>query len=321
MLIKVACTCGQHYEFEVEPVNGAMPCNVVCPSCSADGTQAANQYIAQQSASAAPVPPAPVPIAPPPPSGLRISRPAASPAEPEPLSAPAGTAPAPAPAPIQKRYTRALDPEREPPKTEPNILMGLLGGVVAGAIAMAGWYFLTLATERQFGYVACVVGAFVGIGVRTLAKHGDQKLGFIASVCAALAILGGNFLVVNHFFNMAEKELGGLADVLAEQRQIAKQAVDAKSDDEIKAWLVKNGELDHAPTQEDIKEFKDSTLPAMRTMLESTDNGKASKLAKRSEMFSFSTRFQFFKENMSVLQYLFLAFGVVAAWRIGCGSD
>ena len=45
--IKIECACGQHYAFEIEPVDGAMPSPVACPACGADGTPAANQKIAQ----------------------------------------------------------------------------------------------------------------------------------------------------------------------------------------------------------------------------------------------------------------------------------
>ena len=47
MTIKVQCGCGTRYSFEVEPQGGAMPFRVNCPACNADGTEAANQVIAQ----------------------------------------------------------------------------------------------------------------------------------------------------------------------------------------------------------------------------------------------------------------------------------
>jgi len=59
MLIKVQCTCGQKYAFDVEPLNGRMPQPVKCPVCGADGTAAANEIIARKLA----VPVAPRPAA------------------------------------------------------------------------------------------------------------------------------------------------------------------------------------------------------------------------------------------------------------------
>ena len=45
--IKIECGCGQHYAFDVEPVNGLMPYTVACPVCGVDGTGVANEVIAQ----------------------------------------------------------------------------------------------------------------------------------------------------------------------------------------------------------------------------------------------------------------------------------
>lgn len=52
--IKIQCGCGQRYSFDAEPVNGRMASPVACPVCGADGTSAADAYIAQT----APPPPA-----------------------------------------------------------------------------------------------------------------------------------------------------------------------------------------------------------------------------------------------------------------------
>jgi hypothetical protein len=53
MNIKIECGCGTRYSFDVEPRDGRMPRTVQCPACHADGTEAANQIIAQTSSEAA----------------------------------------------------------------------------------------------------------------------------------------------------------------------------------------------------------------------------------------------------------------------------
>jgi hypothetical protein len=45
--IKIQCVCGQRYAFEVEPVDCRMPVAVKCPLCGTDGTEAANEVIAE----------------------------------------------------------------------------------------------------------------------------------------------------------------------------------------------------------------------------------------------------------------------------------
>ena len=70
--ITLQCSCGQAFVFDVEPVDGQMPCTVACPTCGLDATHAGNQEIQRQfghSAPSAPVappaPPAPSASAPP----------------------------------------------------------------------------------------------------------------------------------------------------------------------------------------------------------------------------------------------------------------
>ena len=71
--VKIECDCGQHYVFEVEPVNGCMPSAIACPGCGADGTAAANAAITRHVSSLASVD-APVAI-PPAKSALHIATP------------------------------------------------------------------------------------------------------------------------------------------------------------------------------------------------------------------------------------------------------
>jgi outer membrane protein assembly factor BamB len=82
MTIKIQCPCGSKYSFEAEPVEGRMPFAVHCPTCNAEGTDLANQLIAEAAGkpklrvhAAAPVagdePPPPRPFVPAPGSALQ----------------------------------------------------------------------------------------------------------------------------------------------------------------------------------------------------------------------------------------------------------
>jgi hypothetical protein len=44
--VKIVCSCGQKYAFEVYPLNGRMPSPIKCPVCGVDGTAVANEIIA-----------------------------------------------------------------------------------------------------------------------------------------------------------------------------------------------------------------------------------------------------------------------------------
>jgi hypothetical protein len=71
--VKIECGCGQHYAFDVEPVNGHMPTAVKCPACGVDGTAAANIFIAEGMAAQ----PVAAPAAPPRPR-VHVNAPASS---------------------------------------------------------------------------------------------------------------------------------------------------------------------------------------------------------------------------------------------------
>jgi len=179
---------------------------------------------------------------------------------------------------------------------------------------MFGWYALTIATEREFGFVAWIVGVLVGIGVRIGAREGTPMLGYTASMCAALAILGGQFLAVNHIINKTfnEKFAGLLEQAGTEQKEMARQGLNAKTDEEVKAWLVKYGELENAPTQEDIKEFRESRVPELKAIMESKPVTRT---------IPFSLRFAMFKATVGIFTLIWLIFGVISAWRLGSGGS
>jgi hypothetical protein len=44
--VKIQCSCGQRYAFDIEPVCGRMPGRVACPVCGTDGTRVAKEIIA-----------------------------------------------------------------------------------------------------------------------------------------------------------------------------------------------------------------------------------------------------------------------------------
>jgi hypothetical protein len=332
MEIKVVCECGQKYAFDVEPQNGSMPGSVSCPICGKDGTGFANEQIRQKLAASGPAPAtaAPTPAAP---GGLRISRPSAPADAPAPPPPDPNAPSAPPPMPAAPAYTRsrAFQPQAaEKPEPKENIPMGLLGGVIAGAVAMVGWYYLTMATDKEFGIVAWLVGGMTGVGVRLLAHDGGPKLGYIAALCACLAILGGKFLVANKVGGQIDELVSGLAEVKYDaELELAKKAVAAKTDAEIGVWLDENSKGPANPAR--IQMFRSDDQPKMQDFV----NGKPSKseymkkvtaeASKKMEELGeasglkFGSRFEIFKSSVDFFTILWLAFGVGSAWRIATG--
>ncbi|MGA9776973.1 MAG: hypothetical protein ACLPRE_08715 [Limisphaerales bacterium] len=63
--VKIVCSCGQKYAFDVYPLNGRMPSPIKCPVCGLDSTAVADEIIAialKPPSSAVPPPPPAAPV-------------------------------------------------------------------------------------------------------------------------------------------------------------------------------------------------------------------------------------------------------------------
>jgi hypothetical protein len=281
MEIKVQCDCGQKYKFDVEPINGRMPFAVNCPICGLDGTGKANEVLA--GVLPVPVPAAiAVPTAAPPPvrPAMRISRPApAAPAAAPPAFAVAAPA-APGPiAPIGARPSPAGASAQAASGRKPSFGLGLVGAltgaVVGGIVYCALAYFIGFRLILVSRFLAIGVGYLAGLGADLLGrKEGSKELGMLAAVFALAAIFGAQYVNARIWWN-AERGPGALKSLyeasVAEARKVV-AAVPTGSDQEIRAYLAAeaadSGEKPDlsAVSAEEIKEFREGTLPEMRKL-------------------------------------------------------
>jgi hypothetical protein len=169
MEIKIGCGCGQNYKFDVEPVNSRLPVKVACPSCGADGTESANEFLAQQF----PNQPPPIPVA------LRA----------QPAASPAGMA-APKPSPAVRRA--ASKPKQS---AEFSLGLGIVGAVLGAALGAGLTYGFYAWAQFRFPLMGTCIGALAGLGARTLAKGTDSTLGAIAGLIALLSTAGALYLM------------------------------------------------------------------------------------------------------------------------------
>jgi hypothetical protein len=196
MELKVICSCGQKYKFDVEPVNGRMPFTINCPACGADGTQIANGLLAQM---LPPAPPAPMPVAasamsaPPPPApaaaGLRINREVAPPpiAPPIPVAA-AGAGPI-RPAGMPKYM-------KNDPTTQTNsFMLGTLGAFVGAVVAVVLMVSASMFLGFRFPLFGTIMGAIIGFGAKLFYRGTDSTLGGMAAVVALITISATLYLM------------------------------------------------------------------------------------------------------------------------------
>ena len=79
-------------------------------------------------------------------------------------------------------------------RTEQNLVMGALAGSVAALVGAAIWAVVTVASERQIGYMALGVGVLVGFAVRIFGKGIDPVFGYLGGALAFVGCLAGNVL-------------------------------------------------------------------------------------------------------------------------------
>jgi len=109
--------------------------------------------------------------------------------------------------------------------TESNLLMGLVGGVVAMLVGAIAWGAVTYFTQYQIGYLAVGVGFLIGIAVKFFGRGKTAIFGISSAILALIGTMLGNlifysgiiakeesmpFLTVFFYFLTAPADLIGL---------------------------------------------------------------------------------------------------------------
>ena len=191
MEIKILCTCGTKFKFDVEPVRGRMPAPANCPSCGADATDQANAIIKSTLAAETPTPqptaPPAGPAASPQPGGLRISR-SPSPAA-EPSATPESPPPPPRVAPV-----RAIQ-AATPAKSSNNLVKGI-SALLIFLVAGFGAWKVGKKWFKRLNLVADVASAAGSASVDKGESEGAKNLWY--EDCAMLFIRHTNHLEIGH---------------------------------------------------------------------------------------------------------------------------
>lgn len=77
-----------------------------------------------------------------------------------------------------------------------NLVIGLLGGVVAATVGAVLWAVITAVTNYQIGWMAVGVGFLVGLAVRVCGNGVDTSFGVMGAALSLLGYLAGNLLAV-----------------------------------------------------------------------------------------------------------------------------
>jgi hypothetical protein len=83
-----------------------------------------------------------------------------------------------------------------------NLMLGIVGGLLAAIVGGAIWAGVTVATEYQIGWMAVGVGFLVGLAVRVFGKGLSPAFGVVGALCALLGCLLGNVLSACGFVSL-----------------------------------------------------------------------------------------------------------------------
>lgn len=76
-------------------------------------------------------------------------------------------------------------------------LLGIIGGIVGGAIGAGAWGLIAYLTGFEIGWVAVGVGFVTGVGVAIGTKgRGGVMAGIFAAIISLVAVAGGKFFAV-----------------------------------------------------------------------------------------------------------------------------
>ena len=85
-------------------------------------------------------------------------------------------------------------PAIEQLEDQPNLLMGLIGGVIAMLVGAMVWGAVTYFTEYQIGWMAIGVGFLVGLAIRFFGRGKTLIFGISGAVLALIGCALGNLI-------------------------------------------------------------------------------------------------------------------------------
>ncbi len=95
---------------------------------------------------------------------------------------------------------------------ETNYFLAAVLGVAAAAVGAGVWYGIVVMTGILVGWIAVGVGFLVGIAVKYGAGRGAFGLQILGAILALLAIIAGDYLILNH---MAREQWEGFTGWLS----------------------------------------------------------------------------------------------------------
>ena len=100
--------------------------------------------------------------------------------------------------------TPTAQPAIEQIDDQPNLLMGLIGGVIAMLVSSVVWGAITYFTEYQIGWMAIGVGFLVGYAIQFFGHGKTTIFGISGAVLALIGCVLGNLIFYSGFIAREE---------------------------------------------------------------------------------------------------------------------
>ena len=84
-------------------------------------------------------------------------------------------------------------------RSEQNLVMGALAGLVAAVAGAGVWAAVAIMTEFQSSLMAIAIGLMVGYAVRYTGKGIDQSFGIVGGATSLFGCVLGNILTITYF--------------------------------------------------------------------------------------------------------------------------
>jgi hypothetical protein len=206
--------------------------------------------------------------------------------------------------------------------------MGIAGAAVGSIIGAVAWFLFLKSTSSTpidpkstpftTTWMAIFVGVLAGVGARLLGRTATPTLGGASCICATLTIAVMTWQTMNTYIDRQ------LAPQLKSQyEQVLANAVAASkaTDAQLKEIIIRatpstsmDGRVN--VTDDDVRRFQATQLPAMRDLAAGKPSREAWQASKRANLRSHFPFEDAWGESVGIIGLLFLLAGVFAAAKI-----
>lgn len=208
------------------------------------------------------------------------------------------------------------------------MLKGIIGGVIGGILGAALWGGVTYYTDREYGWIAWIVGALVGVLTGAFARdEASPMTGATAAIIALVSIAVGKYAVVHIYVSKVSQKIHNeyrVTDDIA-LRAVAEQVVEEweKNSKPIK-WpegMSKEEASEEADYPKELWANAKARWTAMQPAQQQTykQDLEAHQHEKLDEVMA-GVEAEAFKRSFDLFDIIFAMLAIASAYKLGAGD-